>query len=121
MLINDFGLAAPIGATARKGNPYFMPQQVLESAGDVYVAKPAHDLETFVKVLAYGTDQRIAKRLSEIPPEKDKLVLFWRTREVKDRNLCVQLRLAREGKYDELKLELEDVAWQSSVHKNTII
>ncbi len=111
MLINDFGSATTIGEKAQKGNPYFMPREVLESAGDEYNAKPAHDLETFVKVLMYGTNRQIANGLSRVPPEQEQLAKFWNTKEGEDRNLCEQLRLARKAKYDELKVELKVVSW----------
>lgn len=107
MFINDFGSAVKAGALARKGNPYFMPLQVLESASEEYVATPAHDLEIFVKVLFYGTNQRAAAALERTPPEKKELSQFWRKREAEDRNLRQQLQFARALKYAELAEELK--------------
>ncbi len=104
-MINDFGSAVAVGTLAWKGNPYFMPKDVQERSGDEYVAQPAHDLETFVKVLAYGVDRRIATCLSKTAPER--AAAWWKEQEqLNANNLRELLDLARKCDYDGLKAKL---------------
>ena len=104
MMINDFGSAVTIGAPACKGNPYFMPKEVQESRGDEYLAQPAHDLETFVKVLMYGVDWRTVDWLSKTAPEH--AVAWWNEQEQLNATLRELLLLARKCDYAGLKAKL---------------
>ncbi len=106
MLVNDFGSAVKLGlgTRARKGNPYFAPAAVLASSGDEYDPQPAHDLETFVKVLSYGLDARVAESLQHTAPEE--AASWWAAREKIDLNLRALLVSARTANYAELKQQL---------------
>ena len=101
MLVNDFGSAVRVGAKARKGNPYFMPKSVHDCQEHEYVAQPAHDLETFVKVIMYGADARVANFLEQKAP--DQAAAWWSAREEIDPTLRELLVHARACNYDELK------------------
>ncbi len=104
MMVNDFGSAVAIGALARKGNPYFMPKDVQESRADEYFAQPAHDLETFVKVLAYGVDRRTTDWLWKTAPEH--AAAWWNEQEQLNATLRDLLLLARQCDYAGLKCKL---------------
>ena len=104
MLVNDFGSATKVGGKAHKGNAYFMPRAVHDCVGNEYQAQPAHDLETFVKVLMYGVDSRVTEHLRLVAPEN--AAAWWNARESIDPTLRELLVLARACNYDELKNRL---------------
>lgn len=104
-MVNDFGSAQKFGplATAQKGNLRFLPHDVLSTSGATYCPKPAHDLETFVKVLA----------ATLLPPcnvylvrdeEETAIKKFWEdTEKVNAGNVVALLTPARACQYDALK------------------
>ena len=108
MLVNDFGSAVRVGARARKGNPYFMPKSVHDCQEHEYVAQPAHDLETFVKVIMYGVNSHVADCLDHTAP--DEAASWWSAREKRNPTLQKLLAPARACNYDELK-KLIDLVW----------
>lgn len=110
MLVNDFGSAVKIGTQANKGNPYFMPKAVFERDGMQYEARPAHDLETFVKVLMYGIRSDLQESLRDLEPAQ--APLWWALFEEKDRTLKYLLTTARDCNYDELKAGLEALVFK---------
>ena len=81
-----------------------MPRAVHDCKGDEYDAQPAHDLETFVKVILYGVDARVADSLQQTAPHE--AASWWSTQEEIDLNLRALLALARACNYAGLKKQL---------------
>lgn len=103
-MVNDFGSAQKIGplATAHKGNLRFLPHDVLSTSGATYCPKPAHDLETFVKVLTATLLPPCD--VHRVPYEETAIKNFWEeTEKVNAGNVVALLTPARACQYDALK------------------
>ncbi len=104
MMLNDFGSAVQIGAAVCKGNMRFLPQDVLAIPENTYYPTPAHDLETFVKVLTVALLPSCDVR--RVPYDQVALKDWWARTENRNPSLEAMLRAARSCGYDDLKQKI---------------